>query len=1387
MKKITNKIIFIIITCASIISVASLTKTNAQEINRNDLTAYKTDMSSIENETPIRTASSSEKTTWDVSENGDGSVIATIEGIQGGMYVHMKISGTGRISDFYNNMQKDCSLIVISVRIESGITGIGDNAFSGCSFRDISIPNSVTSIGDNAFLNCSSELTITTPCNNEYVINYAKTNNIQTNISHKYKYDSVDIDNKIVTYKCENCEETKTETFTESWDVSENQDNSVIAVLTTDGTLIISGSGRMKDYDSDTYLPYYNKKESIKKAIIEEGVESIGENAFGNCNSLTNITIPSSVTNIGACAFQMCKSLTSIIIPKGVTDIKIGTFNGCDSLISVTIPESVTNIQMLAFGNCNNLSNITISKSVTNIEDFAIINCDQLQNIEVDNNNPNYCSDEGVLFNKEKTQLMVYPAKKEDKEYIVPRSVTKISDNAFKTCSGLTNITIPGSVTSIGDSTFSHCSNLTSVILKEGIIDIQNHAFGYCDKLNNITIPNSVTSIGENAFYNHSSELTINTPCNSEYVISYAEENSITTELIHNWGEWKITKEPTFTEEGTKTRTCANDETHKETETIAKLDKSLLEKHEAKAATCEEAGNNGYYSYNGKYYSDSEGTQEIQENSWVIEALGHAYGESTYTWNEDKTECTAERVCTRDASHKETETAKTTNSVTKESTCEQAGERTYTATFTNTAFAEQTTTEEIKATGHTAGTPVEENRVESTCTQEGHYDEVIYCTVCNKEISRIQKTIEKKEHTYSTEWTIDKEATCEETGEKSHHCTECGERTDITTIEALGHDYQIKSTTDAVCEKGGTIIYECTRCKATKQETIPPTGHREEIDAAVEPTCTEKGKTEGKHCSVCGKVLVAQEEIPAKGHTAGTPVEENRVEATCTEEGHYDEVIYCTVCNKEISRETKTIKAKEHTYSTEWTIDKEATCEETGEKSHHCTECGERTDITTIEALGHDYQIKSTTEAVCEKGGTIIYECTRCKATKQETIPATGHREEIDAAVEPTCTEKGKTEGKHCSVCGKVLVAQEEIPAKGHTAGTPVEENRVEATCTEEGHYDEVIYCTVCNKEISRETKTIKAKEHTYSTEWTIDKEATCEETGEKSHHCTECGERTDITTIEALGHDYQIKSTTEAVCEKGGTIIYECTRCKTTKEETTPALGHKGGTPVEENRVEATCTENGSYDEVTYCKVCGEKLLKEKKTIPALGHDYEEIVVQPTETEQGYTLHICKRCKDEYKDNYVPSIDKKDPIQIKDNEKDITIIEKEEQKYIIVEPNTTVDRLKEAIIIEKEYTVIDKENKQKEGILATGDKITVKDTYKTSYIIIVKGDVNEDGVIDFMGDVVMLNNYRLGLIKLSKEAILAGDMNMDGKIDFVEDVVKINNYRISAVRSLIK
>ena len=1352
--------------------------------------------------------------------------------------------------------------------IPNSVTSIDVHAFSRSSnLTKITIPNSVTTIGNDefnsgAFSYHNDNLTIYTTCDSTYIINYANSHSISVNVTHKFKISKIEASTSgtggTITYTCQNCGETKTVGYKYIWDVSENGDNSVQAILTTEGTLIITGTGNMKNYSTTTTVPYEKELKEIKNVEIDEGVKNIGNYAFCDCIYLTSITIPDSVTNIGNNVFLRCSSLTSIEIPNSVTSIGNHAFRGCRDLMEITIPSNVTLIADYTFSDCSNLTSITIPESVTSIGSYAFYTCSSLTSVTIPNsvtsigNNafcdcsnltsitiPNSVTSIGsfafelcsslrsVKIPNSVTSIenSVFYRCSSLTEIELPESVTSIGNGAFSCCSNLESIRIPNSVTNIGESAFDNCSSLTSVTIPEGVISIENGVFYRCSSLTKIELPESVTSIGSTAFAECSGLTSIDNilsnvqsigmgafhKCNglTEIIIpsnvtgdlqgTFSNCENLTT--VTNYSSAKPYGNTIFAECKNLTNVssiCSNTEFINYVKEYNGIEATKIHTEVIDARiepTCETAGK-----IEGKHCSVCNEVLEAQEE---IPALGHEYGEATYTWNEDKTECTAERICTRDASHKETETVKTTNSVTKEVTCEEVGERTYTATFTNTAFAQQTTTEEIPATGHKVGTAVEENRVESTCTQEGHYDEVIYCTVCNKEISRVQKTIKAKGHTYSTKWTIDKEATCEETGEKSHHCTECGERTDITTIEALGHDYQIKSTTDAVCEKGGTIIYECTKCKATKQETIPATGHREEIDTAVEPTCTEKGKTEGKHCSVCGKVLVAQEEIPAKGHTAGQAVEENRVESTCTQEGHYDEVIYCTECNTEISRIQKTIEKKEHTYSTEWTIDKEATCEETGEKSHHCTECGERTDITTIEALGHSWgEWTITKEPTFTEEGIKIRICANDETHKETETIAKLEAEKLltkHEAKEATCEEAGNSEyysykngeiTKYYSDAKGTNEIEKDswiIPAKGHTAGQAVEENRVESTCTQEGHYDEVIYCTECNTEISRVQKTIEKKEHTYSTEWTIDKEATCEETGEKSHHCTECGERTDITTIEALGHDYQIKSTTDAVCEKGGTIIYECTRCKTTKEETTPALGHKGGTPVEENRVEATCTENGSYDEVTYCKVCGEKLLKEKKTIPALGHDYEKIVVQPTETEQGYTLHICKRCKDEYKDNYVPSIDKKDPIQIKDDEKDITIIEKEEQKYIIVEPNTTVDRLKEAIIIEKEYTVIDKENKQKEGILATGDKITVKDTYKTSYIIIVKGDVNEDGVIDFMGDVVMLNNYRLGLIKLSKEAILAGDMNMDGKIDFVEDVVKINNYRISAVRSLIK
>ena len=178
-----------------------------------------------------------------------------------------------------------------------------------------------------------------------------------------------------------------------------------------------------------------------------------------------------------------------------------------------------------------------------------------------------------------------------------------------------------------------------------------------------------------------------------------------------------------------------------------------------------------------------------------------------------------------------------------------------------------------------------------------------------------------------------------------------------------------------------------------------------------------------------------------------------------------------------------------------------------------------------------------------------------------------------DAAVEPTCTEKGLTEGKHCSKCGKILQAQTEIPALGHD----------------------------------------------FSNEWTIDKEATCTEKGSKSHHCTRCevkSDETEIPTIEHSESDWIIDK--EATCTEDGSKHTECTVCHTMiKTENISALGHTGGT--------ATCTEQAT------CSVCGEKYGD------ALGHKYGDLIpkTEPTCSENGVEAHYkCSVCNKVFKDD---------------------------------------------------------------------------------------------------------------------------------------------------------
>ena len=263
---------------------------------------------------------------------------------------------------------------------------------------------------------------------------------------------------------------------------------------------------------------------SLLSVVIPDSVTTIGSSAFWYCSSLEAVTIPNGVTNIGYRVFEKCSSLTSVTIPNGVTTIGESAFSNCTSLTSVTIPDSVTTIWDDAFRSCTSLVAMPIPNSVTTIGDWAFLNCTSLPSviipdsvitigneafnycaslmrITVAEENANYCDIDGVLFNKDATTLIQYPAGKTDTSYTIPDGVTTIEKYAFYGCGFLMSVTIPDSVTTIEERAFFDCTSLISVTIPDSVTAIESYTFYNCASLISVTIPDSVTTIGNSAFY----------------------------------------------------------------------------------------------------------------------------------------------------------------------------------------------------------------------------------------------------------------------------------------------------------------------------------------------------------------------------------------------------------------------------------------------------------------------------------------------------------------------------------------------------------------------------------------------------------------------------------------------------------------------------------------------------------------------------------------------------------------------------------------------------------------------------------------------------------------------------------------------------------------------
>lgn len=263
--------------------------------------------------------------------------------------------------------------------------------------------------------------------------------------------------------------------------------DSLIWTLDEAGTLMISGTGDMYEYDYKTnnlpeWYPNIGLRDEypVYNIIIEDGVTSVGRYAFGDNPNLVSVSIPKTVTSIGDLAFCGCPKLAEIALPDSL--VYIGDCAFYDTgLASITIPAGVNSIGGRAFAGTN-IAEITVSPKNSS---YTVLN--------------------NVLYSKDMTNLVFYPSARAGSVFVVPDSVTDLSIGVFYGCKSLVSIKLPDGLTEISDYSFFNCSSLADINIPDGVISIGNSAFWYCSGLREISIPNSVASIGEEAFVSCSS------------------------------------------------------------------------------------------------------------------------------------------------------------------------------------------------------------------------------------------------------------------------------------------------------------------------------------------------------------------------------------------------------------------------------------------------------------------------------------------------------------------------------------------------------------------------------------------------------------------------------------------------------------------------------------------------------------------------------------------------------------------------------------------------------------------------------------------------------------------------------------------------------------------
>ena len=345
------------------------------------------------------------------------------------------------VTEIESSSFEDC-INLVSVNIPDSVIKIGNEAFAGCKkIESINIPDSVTEIGGSTFANCSKLSNVKLSKNLEYMGGRA--------FGSCEKITQIEIPKSL-----DNC-----------------------------------GNSGYASYHGP-----FGACSGLKKITFEEGTTEISSGLFRGCTGLEEINIPDSVTEIESSSFEDSINLVSVNIPDSVIKIGNEAFAGCEKIESINIPDSVTEIGESTFANCSKLSNVKLSKNLEYMGGRAFGSCEKITQIEIPKSLDN-CGNSGYA-----SYHGPFGACSGLKKIIFEEGTKEISNNLFRGCTGLEEISIPASVIKIERYTFADCTNLKNVYFSNGVKNVENNAFTNCTSLTKVNIPDTVDSIGNSAF-----------------------------------------------------------------------------------------------------------------------------------------------------------------------------------------------------------------------------------------------------------------------------------------------------------------------------------------------------------------------------------------------------------------------------------------------------------------------------------------------------------------------------------------------------------------------------------------------------------------------------------------------------------------------------------------------------------------------------------------------------------------------------------------------------------------------------------------------------------------------------------------------------------------------